>query len=627
MLKKLLALGAVIAAGLMLATPSSAQESCKTAFQDYGQPLGEVACVCEAGRPQGIVYGDLTYTGDSDICTAAQHAGLIGAEGGTVTAVGVPGCQSYPSATKAGISSYSWGAWDIAFYFPLISDGICSDGATIDAQTPPAPAPMPAPTGDAMDMFLGMMTAGAPPGAFTYQNATKLGPNSFELTGIVLAPEGPGSEVSIEKWTVDNIDMAGMMQGGAPSTLTMSVVGLTLTAAQLDGDIRDVLGAETLTLNIALDYAIDAVTQDFALRDLTVEAPGLARISAAMEFLGVGMDDLMGMSMMGPEMMMSDQEAAMKSFSLTFDDQTLFNKALAAAMKEQAGMSEADLMNEALQSMANEVAGMGAAKGGPLWSVAEAIAGVIVNHAAPKGPLVISALPASPVLLSQISQTAGPDEAATLIGLVASYAAPATLPEPVASAPESNTYVVSSKDIYATGEAVDIYYGGLPGNANDWVSVVPAGTPDDQYDNNWTYTNGQTDGVFSVTGLADGNYEARVYIAGAYVVDQRYAFTVGGAQPTGFTYADPSKTLYAAGEVVTIAYDGLPGNAQDWISVVPAGTADDQFVNGQWSYTNGQTSGTYDVPGLRAGDYEVRVYFDYPNGGYTVQYRSYFTVQ
>ncbi len=82
-----------------------------------------------------------------------------------------------------------------------------------------------------------------------------------------------------------------------------------------------------------------------------------------------------------------------------------------------------------------------------------------------------------------------------------------------------------------------------------------------------------------------------------------------------------------AGKPVVVEFAGLPGNKQDWISVVPQGVDDKTYKSGFWSYLSGRTSGTLTLGTLTPGAYEVRVYLDWPDGGYTVVSRSHFSVR
>lgn len=82
--------------------------------------------------------------------------------------------------------------------------------------------------------------------------------------------------------------------------------------------------------------------------------------------------------------------------------------------------------------------------------------------------------------------------------------------------------------------------------------------------------------------------------------------------------------VYTANAPIVVQYAGLPGNKQDWITIVGAGSSDSSY--GQYFYTNGSTSGQMSFNGLSAGRYEVRLYLDWPAGGYTVWARYPFTV-
>lgn len=88
--------------------------------------------------------------------------------------------------------------------------------------------------------------------------------------------------------------------------------------------------------------------------------------------------------------------------------------------------------------------------------------------------------------------------------------------------------------------------------------------------------------------------------------------------------ARTQKDVYAPGESITIEFSGMPGNKQDWITLVQQSASTNTY--GQWFYTSGSKSGTFTFSGMKEGEYEIRTYFDWPSGGYTVQDRHYFRV-
>ncbi|MBT3602907.1 MAG: hypothetical protein HOE48_11700 [Candidatus Latescibacteria bacterium] len=192
-------------------------------------------------------------------------------------------------------------------------------------------------------------------------------------------------------------------------------------------------------------------------------------------------------------------------------------------------------------------------------------------------------------------------------------------------------YVKTQKAIYAGEERIVVEFGGLTGNSQDWISVVPKGTPDGTYQEfQWFYTDGQKRGLHTIDVLPVGEYEVRLYFDSGYDVQARFGFGVEKGQDlipnaegqAGF-YVKTKKTIYAVGEAIVIEYGGLPGNDQDWVSVVVKGTPEDSYQD-HWFYTEGKKDGNYKVEGLPAGDYEVRVYFD---GGYDVQTRFSFQIE
>jgi TolB-like protein len=86
-----------------------------------------------------------------------------------------------------------------------------------------------------------------------------------------------------------------------------------------------------------------------------------------------------------------------------------------------------------------------------------------------------------------------------------------------------------------------------------------------------------------------------------------------------------SKTRYTTAEQIVVIFAGLPGNERDWITLVDASKSDD--VYGEYFYTDSQATGSCIFSPVTAGDYEVRAYFNWPDGGYVVQKRLKITVK
>lgn len=74
---------------------------------------------CSAGGPPASIWGTGTYTGDSSICTAAVHAGLITlADGGEVTIDVTDGEDAYTGSSENGITSSSYATYALSYEFP-----------------------------------------------------------------------------------------------------------------------------------------------------------------------------------------------------------------------------------------------------------------------------------------------------------------------------------------------------------------------------------------------------------------------------------------------------------------------------------------------------------------------------
>jgi hypothetical protein len=81
------------------------------------KPGDQLRVVCPAGCDQAVyhVWGSGPYTGDSSICAAAIHAGVIPGDGGAVQVTLVPGAKGYAATDQHGIKTGKWGAYGTSF--------------------------------------------------------------------------------------------------------------------------------------------------------------------------------------------------------------------------------------------------------------------------------------------------------------------------------------------------------------------------------------------------------------------------------------------------------------------------------------------------------------------------------
>jgi hypothetical protein len=126
-------IGFAVAGGAGLG-PALAQQTCGL----YPVPKPTYSCSCPPAKAPGAVWGSGPYTTDSDVCTAARHAGVIGKEGGAVVAELRPGQAAYQGSTANGVKTQRWGKYDSSFGFGG------TEAVPVQTQAP-APVPQPAP--------------------------------------------------------------------------------------------------------------------------------------------------------------------------------------------------------------------------------------------------------------------------------------------------------------------------------------------------------------------------------------------------------------------------------------------------------------------------------------------------
>ena len=204
-----------------------------------------------------------------------------------------------------------------------------------------------------------------------------------------------------------------------------------------------------------------------------------------------------------------------------------------------------------------------------------------------------------------------------------------------AAEPVVGRFMTLPSAVFAPGQIVEVEWHNAPGNAQDWITVAPAKSSDKEW-GVWTYLRRNTSGVHRVGGLTPGRYEARIYWnwpAGGYKVIERLEFQVtsvvgASEQSIGAVmgqYITLPSEVFAQGEPIEVKWHNAPGNTQDWITVAPAKSSDREW--GIWTYLRGQNSGVHRVSGLAPGRYEVRIYWNWPAGGYKVIERVPFEVR
>lgn len=96
----------------------------------YRNRVGQSFEFALTGSNSGAVWGTDVYTDDSNVARAAVHAGVIAVgETKTVTVTILPGQGSYPSSTRNGVTTSSWGSWGGSFSFAGSSGTTFAGGA------------------------------------------------------------------------------------------------------------------------------------------------------------------------------------------------------------------------------------------------------------------------------------------------------------------------------------------------------------------------------------------------------------------------------------------------------------------------------------------------------------------
>lgn len=255
------------------------------------------------------------------------------------------------------------------------------------------------------------------------------------------------------------------------------------------------------------------------------------------------------------------------------------------------------------------------------------------------GAAVATALVVGAVVLLQTDKAppAAPAEniAAAETSSSAASSAPVTAPaatepgDPAASSPapanlETGGAIIRlAQSSYAAGKAIPIRVEGMPGDQNDYVAIALAGSPGFG-PLRYAYLNGKKDSDLVLPGIMKpGAYEVRLFFGADQKggKSERIRFstplTITPAAPIRL---NPEATSVPEGRAIRVAFDGLPGNKNDWIATARADSSDGSHV--AYVYTDGATAGTVDLPPLAtAGRYEIRVYFDDLTSDRTVQAR------
>ncbi len=367
----------------------------------------------------------------------------------------------------------------------------------------------------------------APEGIIRFDEAVPVGETGIEIKGLSIALDRKAKleeRITMRRLVISEISPLEKAEG-PPERLKLRIEELVLTPynSGLKKELFDALEATQVSANVTLDYFYRPDGGFLSVQDLSLDLPFLASASVTMDAAGVNLGRLM---IEGEHALNS---MVLRSATLTVQDRSM----LARLIRSEARRDKVDFkaaQDEALREIAEELNWMEIRRGGRLWNLAEVVGGMIIDAGDTKGPLTIRLKPSSAVDLANLQKLGAAEDMARVLNLTASYAGSraeyASTQSETPGRPDLT--LKSDKTIYNVGEPVVVTYGGLPGNQRDWVTVVPLGTPADNW-GEWTYTDGKASGTFKVEDLAPGAYEARVYLdwpSGGFDIARRWYFSV-----------------------------------------------------------------------------------------------------
>ncbi|QYK43213.1 MAG: hypothetical protein KF887_09010 [Paracoccaceae bacterium] len=129
--------GGALGAVLLAFAPSMASAQDLPACGRYPVADDTYTCACPANAPTRSAWGSGPYTADSDICTAARHAGMITEEGGAVMAFKLDGMAEYPGSAMNGVTTSRWGRYNVSIAFaPVAAETEVAAGGTCSTLGP-----------------------------------------------------------------------------------------------------------------------------------------------------------------------------------------------------------------------------------------------------------------------------------------------------------------------------------------------------------------------------------------------------------------------------------------------------------------------------------------------------------
>ena len=266
---------------------------------------------------------------------------------------------------------------------------------------------------DAVQQFKTLVEPLLAPATLAYAKATSTGAESLVLEDAVLTPPPGGpvdKPIAIERVTVETIDFAGLARGDAPTHLHLRLDGVSSEgSAAAPPEVADALGPGPYRANLELDYTI-VDGKELRIDTLALELPGLGRLKASLDIDGI---ESGGGNFTDANL----DDAALSKGAVSYEDQSLLAKVVAAFAKEQ-HKSEKDVIDEWSEGLKSLAKSQGNDEG-PLLQGALAL---LADYKAPKGPLTLALAPPRDAAGAHPIEDAMTDGVSKTLGVSASYA-------------------------------------------------------------------------------------------------------------------------------------------------------------------------------------------------------------
>ncbi|HHS93336.1 MAG TPA: hypothetical protein ENK82_08305 [Campylobacterales bacterium] len=170
------------------------------------------------------------------------------------------------------------------------------------------------------------------------------------------------------------------------------------------------------------------------------------------------------------------------------------------------------------------------------------------------------------------------------------------------------TDVQTEKNSYNSNEIINVNFSDMLGN-QDWIGIYKQNETN-AWENvlRWNWTNDRKNGSLSFDALNAGTYEVRAFFNNSFQMEAAHQFMVENGNNLPATVKS-SKNIYKSNEKVTISFNNMLGDHEDWIGIYKKGDSNNWENVLKWNWTNSKVQGTLTFNALPQGEYEVRSFF------------------